>query len=259
MRVVIVDSDAANGRFLSFVLTDAGHEPVLAQNAAAAFTNIIGIETDAVLLETDLPDLNGFDLCKELRGYRYNGPLMFVTHNVNTRDKIKALNYGADDYLVKPFDPLELLARLDTIARRFRQSDYQGLGTVLKVKQAELSIGELTYRVEGREPELLTPTEMRMLECLMRNAQITISRDTLIERTWGFSFEGDTNRVDQYIRRLRKKIEVDPHRPEYIHTVRGMGYVFRTPETSSPALDIPALTDYKVADAAETTRRQRYG
>lgn len=258
MRVVVVDSDPANGRFLRFVLTDAGHEAVLAQNAAAAFTNIIGIETDAVLLEADLPDLNGFDLCKELRGYRYNGPLMFVTHLQDTRAKVKALNFGADDYLVKPFDPLELLARLDTIARRFRQADYQGLGTILKVKQAELSIGELTYRVEGREPVLLTPTEMRMLECLMRNAQITISRDTLIERTWGFNFEGDTNRVDQYIRRLRKKIESDPHRPEYIHTVRGMGYVFRAPGGDA-ALDIPKLTDFKVAGASEESRRLRYG
>ena len=259
MRVVVVDPDAANGRFLRFVLTDAGHDAVITHNAAGAFTNIIGIETDAVLMEADLPDLNGFDLCKELRGYRYNGPLMFLTHNLDTRDKIKALNYGADDYLVKPFDPLELLARLDTIARRFRQADYQGLGTVLKVKQAELSIGELTYRVEGREPELLTPTEMRMLECLMRNAQITISRDTLIERTWGFNFEGDTNRVDQYIRRLRKKIEVDPHRPEYLHTMRGMGYVFRAPDTRTPALKMPTVTDFKVAEASEESRKLRYG
>jgi two-component system response regulator RegX3 len=105
---------------------------------------------------------------------------------------------------------------------------------------------------------LLTPTEMRMLECLMRNAQITISRDTLIERTWGFNFEGDTNRVDQYIRRLRKKIEVDPHQPEYIHTVRGMGYVFRAPGAEA-ALDIPKLTDFKVAGASEEARRLRYG
>jgi DNA-binding response OmpR family regulator len=105
----------------------------------------------------------------------------------------------------------------------------------------------------------LTPTELRMLECLMRNAQITISRDTLIERTWGFNFEGDTNRVDQYIRRLRKKIEANPHNPEFIHTVRGMGYVFRAPDTQSPVLTMPSLTDYKVAEVSEESRKLRYG
>lgn len=235
MRIVIVDADPAAGNYLRLVLTDAGHEAIIARTAVTAFASIIDVKTDAVFLETDLPDLDGFDLCKELRGHGYNQPLMFIAHNIDTRNKVKALNFGADDYLVKPFDPQELLARLDTIARRYRHSNYGGLKTVLKFKQAELSVGELTFQLEGGEPELLTPTEMRVLECLMRNAQTTITRRTLIERTWGYTFEGDTNRVDQYIRRLRKKIETNPERPEYIHTVRGIGYVFRAPASTSPA------------------------
>jgi two-component system, OmpR family, response regulator RegX3 len=231
MRVVVVDPDRMAGKLLQFVLTDAGHEVVLTKNAAEGLGEVIGRETDAVLLKTDLPapGLDGYELCKELRARRYNGPLIFVTQRRETRDKLRAFDFGADDYIVEPFDPLELVARLHSVTRRFRHADYQALGTVLKAGDAELSIGELTFRVEGRPPVVLTPTEMRMLECLMRNSNITISRDTLIERTWGYDFIGDSNRVDVYVRRIRKKVERDPAQPEYIHTIRGLGYAFRPP------------------------------
>lgn len=231
MRIVVVDPDRMTSKLLHFVLTDAGHDVVLAKNAADGLEQVVGRETDAVLIEVDLPGpgLDGYELCKELRARRYNGPLIFVTQRRETRDKLQAFDFGADDYIIEPFDALELVARVHSVARRFRNADYQALGTVLKAGDAELSIGELTFRVEGRQPTVLTPTEMRMLECLMRNSNITISRDTLIERTWGYDFIGDSNRVDVYIRRIRKKVELDPAQPEYLHTVRGLGYVFRPP------------------------------
>ncbi len=230
MRIVVVDPNPMTAKLLRFVLMEAGHEVVLVRTVDEALAQVVGRETDAVLLEVDLPDMDGFVLCKELRARRYNGPLIFVTERGETADKVRAFDYGADDFIVEPFDPLELLARVQSVTRRFKQADYQALGTILKVGDAELSIGELTFRAGGRPPVLLTPTEMRMLECLMRNAQITISRDTLIDRTWGYDFVGDSNRVDVYVRRLRKKIERDPAHPEYIHTVRGIGYVFRPPD-----------------------------
>lgn len=230
MRIVVVDPHAVTGKLIQIVLADAGHEVVLAPTAADAFKQVLERETDVVLLDVELPGMDGYDLCKELRARRYNGPLIFVTERHETRDQLRAFDFGADDYIVEPFHPLVLVARVQSVARRCRQADYQALGTVLKVGDAELSIGQLTYRAEGREPVLLTPTEMRMLECLMRNSHITISRDTLIERTWGYDFGGDSNRVDVYIRRLRKKIERDVKNPEYVHTVRGIGYVFRPPE-----------------------------
>ena len=231
MRVVVVDPDRMTSKLLHFVLTDAGHDVAMAKNAAEGLNEVIGRETDAVILEADLPGpgLDGYELCKELRARRYNGPILFVTQRRETADKLRAFDYGADDYILEPFDALELVARVHSVARRFRNADYQALGTVLKAGDAELSIGELTYRLEGRPPAILTPTEMRMLECLMRNSNITISRETLIERTWGYDFIGDSNRVDVYIRRIRKKVELDPALPEYLHTVRGLGYVFRPP------------------------------
>jgi DNA-binding response OmpR family regulator len=122
------------------------------------------------------------------------------------------------------------------------------MGSFLKAGDAELSVADLTFRIVGRAPVRLTPTEMRILECLMRNTGLAVNRETLIERVWGFEFFGESNRVDVYIRRLRHKIERDPTRPEFLHTVRGVGYNFRPPvdrETDQsqilrPAFDCPA-------------------
>jgi two-component system response regulator RegX3 len=239
MRIVVVDPDDVMKQLLQFVLRDAGHDVELTSNAQEAVRAVIGRETDAVVLEADLPGIDGLETCKELRARRYNGPILFLTERASMSDKLRAFAYGADDYIVEPFHVSELLVRIDSAVRRFRQSHYQSLGTVLKVGNAELTTGELKFQIRGRPAVILTPTEMRLLQCLMRNSQIMISRETLIEQTWGYDFLGDTNRVDVYIRRLRKKIERDVKQPEYIHTVRGIGYVFRAP-AETDGIDIPA-------------------
>lgn len=238
MNIVVVVSEALDGKVLRFVLGDAGHEVRLIGLAGEALAHVLARETDAVILHTDLPDMDGYTLCKELRGRRYRGPILFVSPRTAIADKLRAFNVGGDDYLIAPFDPLELIARVETIARRTQRRDAQALGTVLKVGEAELSIGELTWRVADRPAVVLTPTEMRILECLMRNANITIGRETLIERTWGYDFLGDSNRVDVYIGRIRRKIEPDPAAPIYLHTVRGLGYTFRPPALAR-ILDLP--------------------
>jgi two-component system response regulator RegX3 len=240
MRIVIVKQNVMSGKLARFVLTEAGYDVILIGNAAEAFISVIGQETAAVLLDTELPGMNGYDLCKELRARHYNGPVMFVTPRKEMEDKLIAFDVGADDYVVEPFDPRELAARVHSIVRRWKQADYQALGTILKVEDTELHISESMFFIEGRSRVQLTPTEMRVLECLMRNSGITISRDTLIERIWGYDALENKSEVDVYIRRLRKKIEQDAARPEYIHTVRGFGYVFRPSVRSG--LVAPALT-----------------
>lgn len=229
LRVVVVHPNQMSAKLLRFVLSDAGHAVEVACDAVEAAQLIVDRETDAVFLEVALPGKDGYEFCKELRGRRYNGPIIFVSQRRETRDKLRAFDYGGDDYIVEPFDPLELIARLQSLIRRCHRTDLQGLGTIIQSGDAELSIGELTLRRSGRALVVLTPTEMRMLECLMRNTNITISRDTLIERTWGYDFLGDSNRIDVYIRRIRKKVEDDAALPKYLHTVRGLGYVFRPP------------------------------
>ena len=229
MRVLVREHDSMTGRLLRFILSEAGHQVVLALSAAETVRAAIGFGTNAVVVETGLPAGDGYDLCKELRGQGYNGPLLCISQKGEISDKLRAFECGADDFIVKPFDPREFIARLESAARRFRRADQQALGNIVRVGDAELSIGELTFRVNGRRPVQLTPTEMRLLECLMRNPSITISRNTLIDRVWNNGFVGDTNRVDVFIGRLRKKIERDISRPEYIQSVRGIGYVFRRP------------------------------
>ena len=242
MRVVVVEPAQLAGRVLEFVLADAGHEVAVVASAAAALGAVVGRETDAVLAATDLaqPGPDGYALGKELRARRYAGPLLFLGPSDLVDEKLRAFAVGADDYLVAPCDPRELLARLEAAARRFRAADRQALGTILRAGDAELSIGELTFRRDGCAPAELTPTELRLLELLMRNQGITLSRDTIIERTWGYDMVGDSNRVDVYIRRLRKKVEDDPERPEYIHTARGLGYAFRPPAVAALAPIRPA-------------------
>ncbi len=226
-RIVVVDDDPINAKVMRFVLEDEGYEAVIADRGSQAFGEVIGLETDLVVLDVNLPDINGFALCQELRARRYYGPIIFLTGRGDLNDKLEAFRIGADDYIVKPYEPLELVARIQSVVRRFQNVDKMSLGTVLHVGDAVLAIGEMTYTSDVVEKTLLTPTEMRILECLMRNSDIVIRRETLIERVWGYEFVGDDNRVDVYIRRVRRKIERNPAQPQYLHTVRGTGYVYR--------------------------------
>jgi DNA-binding response OmpR family regulator len=241
-RIVLADDDPIAAKVARFILEDEGYETVILNRGSGVVAEVTGRETDLVLLDVNLPDVDGFSLCKLLRGRRYFGPIIFLTGRSNIADKVEGFQLGADDYIVKPYEPLELLARVESAIRRFKRADAHSLGSVLRVEDAELSIGELTYTSKAVSPTLLTPTEMRILECLMRNSWIVISRDTLIERVWGYDFIGDTNRVDVYIRRVRRKIEKDPANPQYLHTVRGIGYVFRVSEALSVAeLDVSCV------------------
>jgi DNA-binding response OmpR family regulator len=168
-------------------------------------------------------------LSRDLRARGYAGPIVFLATQIDISAKLAAFEAGADDYILEPVAPQELLARVQAVARRYAQEDHQPMGTILRAGDAELSVADLTLRIAGRAPVRLTPTEMRILECLMRNAGLAVNRETLIERVWGYDFFGVSNRVDVYIRRLRHKIERDPAVPEFLHTVRGVGYNFRPP------------------------------
>jgi DNA-binding response OmpR family regulator len=241
-RIAVVDDDPVSARVMRIILEDEGFDSFTISSGTGAVTEILERNAQLVVLDINLPDMSGFTLCQELRARRYGGPIIFLSGRNDIDSKLNGFQLGADDYVVKPYEPMELVARIQTLLRRYYQGDQQALGTLLRADDAELHIPDLTYRSDAVPATILTPTEMRILECLMRNAGIVISRETLIERVWGFDFFGDTNRVDVYIRRVRRKIEVDPTQPRYIHTIRGLGYVFRPEldESEETAADEPS-------------------
>jgi two-component system, OmpR family, response regulator RegX3 len=240
-RVVIVEDEVFAAKVVTYVLTEAGYNVSTVSSGRQAFPEIVGRETDLVLLDVNLPQINGYQICSELRARRYNGPVIFISGNADVTSKVEGFHVGADDYIVKPYEPSELIARVESVIRRYKSNDQQALGSVVRVGDAELSISTFKYSSSCTLPIELAPTEMRLLECLMRNSGIVLSRETLIERIWGYDFVGDSNRVDVYIRRLRSKVEPDATNPTYIRTVRGMGYVFRAAETAAAVSEEPAL------------------
>jgi two-component system, OmpR family, response regulator RegX3 len=232
-RVVVADSDRVTSRVISLVLSDAGYDVVSLPIQPGADNDVPDQESDLTIIDVDFNGTGGFEFCKVLRSRGYRGPVIFTSSRGDMDVKLEAFRIGADDYIVKPFDPLEFVARVQSVIRRSRISSQQCQGAIVEVEDAELHVGKLTYKSARVTATVLTPTEMKILECLMRNHDITISRTTLIERVWGYDFLGDTNRIDVYIRRLRRKIEADPANPEYLHTARGLGYVFRVRNGSS--------------------------
>lgn len=230
MRIITLHGSAMVAKIIKLILEDAGHDVIVTQSPGGLTEELAEHETHAVIIGVDPGKFDSLKLCKEVRASGYTGPVIFISHENGLEDKLSAFRNGADDYIIEPFEPEEFLARVEATARRCRHIDNQPLGAVINVDDAELSIGDMTFHRKGEPPISLTPTEMRLLERLMRNTGLTISRDTLIERTWGYEYFGDSNRVDVYIARLRKKIEPDPAKPRYLHTVRGAGYVFRVRE-----------------------------
>ena len=226
MRIVLADPATLFGRVLGFTLNAAGHEVVMARNGAEALATVS--DDDGVILGSDLPDMEAVARCAELLDRRHAGSILIVSDTAGTQAKLRAFDHGADDYVVRPCDLVEVAARVVVMARRrARMGAARSPDDVLRVGDIELPLSALTVRLPGRQPLSLTPTEMRILAALMHRSPLTVTREALGSRGWGGRFDGDTNRVDVYVMRLRKKLEVDPARPQYIQTVRGQGYAFR--------------------------------
>ncbi|MGA7673383.1 MAG: response regulator transcription factor [Nitrolancea sp.] len=228
MRVIIIDSGSVTGKLLQYVFTESGATAILATSIPTAFDEVVDRGANAVLVNAEFNEMRGVDLCRDLRAESYNGPLLIWGER--RKDEILlAYEFGVDDHIAEPFDPVEAVARVEAVIRRCKRLDDHTLG-LLRVGDAELSIGKLTFQSAGREAVPLTPIEMRILEYLMRNSRIVISPEALLRWAWGSDVESDSNRVHVYMMRLRRKIEQDRSRPEYIHTVRGVGYTFRPPD-----------------------------
>ncbi len=228
MRVLIVGCGSMTSRLLEFALGEAGETVSVAADSATAVDAAIGNGADAVIVNMEFDGGHGSKFCTLLRSKGYIGPLL-VWGERRREQVLKAYESGIDDFVIEPFDPREVIARLRAVSRRYEQFDAQRMG-LLRVGSAELSVGKLTFKVSGKHDIPLSPVETRILEVLMHNRGIVLNPLTLARHVWGTDEHVATNRVQVYIMRLRRKIEPDPNSPRFIHTIRGLGYLFRDEE-----------------------------
>jgi two-component system, OmpR family, response regulator MtrA len=217
-RVLVVDDDAALAEMLTIVLRNEGFEPKVCPTGDQALSDFRGFRPDVVLLDLMLPGKDGIDVCKELRA-ESGVPIVMLTAKSDTIDVVVGLESGADDYVVKPFKPKELVARVRARVRRFEEPGQEALAI------GDLSIDVAGHRVtRGDTPISLTPLEFDLLVCLARKPWQVFTREVLLEQVWGYRHAADTRLVNVHVQRLRSKVEHDPENPEIVVTVRGVGY-----------------------------------
>jgi two-component system OmpR family response regulator len=222
MHILIIEDDDGTAELIAGALEAQGH---LADRAADGPTGLARAETgryDVAIVDRMLPGLDGLSLVKRLRGRGNACPILFLTNLGGIDDRVEGLNAGGDDYLVKPFAPTELLARLHALARRRSTAEI-----VLRVGGLELDLVRRTVARDGRAIDL-QPREFKLLECLMRHAGHVVTRTMLLEMVWDFHFDPRTNIVETHVSRLRAKVDRD-FGSDLIRTVRGAGYVIRAP------------------------------
>ncbi len=217
-RVLVVDDDPALAEMLTIVLRGEGFETAVVGEGTKALPALRELKPDLVLLDLMLPGMSGIDVCKAIRA-ESGVPIVMLTAKTDTVDVVLGLESGADDYVVKPFKPKELVARLRTRLRR------------TEVDPAEqLAIGDLAIDVPGHQvsrdgtPISLTPLEFDLLVALARKPRQVFTREVLLEQVWGYRHAADTRLVNVHVQRLRSKVERDPEHPEVVLTVRGVGY-----------------------------------
>ena len=217
-RVLVVDDDTALAEMLGIVLRSEGLEPVFCANGTDALATFRSARPDIVLLDVMLPGKDGITVCREIRT-ESDVPIVMLTARTDTLDVVIGLESGADDYVVKPFKPKELVAR---VRARLRRTDEPGA--------ASLTINDVTIDVAGHRVTRagasvnLTPLEFDLLVALARRPWQVFTRDQLLEQVWGYRHAADTRLVNVHVQRLRSKIEKDPENPEIVVTVRGVGY-----------------------------------
>jgi DNA-binding response OmpR family regulator len=220
-RILAVEDDARIVRALSLALADEGHEVTGTETAEAALEVFDADRFDLVLVDLMLPGMNGFDLCRALRGSS-DVPVIVLTARSDTHDVVAGLEAGADDYVTKPFETKELAARIRSLLRRTRSS-HPSESERFVVGDLEVVPEAGVVRRDG-EAIPLTKTEFFLLCELAEHRGMVLSREQLLERVWGYDYFGDSRLVDAHIRRLRTKVEPDPSNPVIIQTVRGLGY-----------------------------------
>lgn len=224
MYILIVDDDRFANTLVQFVLDKEGYDVETVDNPRGALQMIQKREPDLLILDVTMPYLSGFDFSDKLRAEGYEIPIIFMTALDSIEAKLKGFNIGADDYICKPYNHQELVARVQAVLRRIKKYGHMGNQSI-RNGPLELFPADLKVVVGGQEAITLTPREMHILRVLMVSSGQTVKRDQLLAEVWNDN-SNSSNIVDVYIRRLRRKLEKDVRRPQRILSVRGVGYKF---------------------------------
>ncbi|MFW6097027.1 MAG: response regulator transcription factor [Chloroflexota bacterium] len=225
MKILVVDDDRVLAEIMVFTLQRAGFDVIQAFDGATARRRWRQDEPDLIILDVNLPDDNGFDICRDIR-QESDVPIILLTVRGEEDDIVRGLEIGADDYITKPYSPRQLVARTQAVLRRFAASSKsEPVPSRREVSGLKLDIDRREVRVNDGEPISLTPLESRLLDYLMVNAGHVLTTDALVDHVWGPD-RASRNMLRQLVHRLRNKIEPDPSDPDYIETVSGIGYGF---------------------------------
>lgn len=225
-KVLVVDDEKLIVKGIRFSLEQDGMEVDCAYDGQEALEKVMGNEYDLILLDVMLPKMDGFQVCQQIRDFS-DVPIVMLTAKGEDMDKILGLEYGADDYITKPFNILEVKARIKAIMRRTGKKEKEVPETKTLVK-GEMKIDCESRRVIIKGKEInLTAKEFDLLELLASNPDKVYSRENLLNIVWGYEYPGDARTVDVHIRRLREKVETNPSDPKYVYTKWGVGYYFR--------------------------------
>jgi two-component system response regulator RegX3 len=225
-HVLVVEDEASFRDALSFMLRKEGYDVEDASDGVAALEQFDRKRPDLVLLDLMLPKLSGTEVCRAMR-QKSNVPIIMVTAKDSEIDKVVGLELGADDYVTKPFSVKEVMARVRALLRKKRA--LEGEAEAFKFGTAELDFQGRTLRVDGRLVET-SRKEFELLRMLIKNRGRVLARDQILNRVWGYDYYGTPRTIDNFVQKLREKVEKDAADPEFIRTVRGVGYLFDAPE-----------------------------
>jgi DNA-binding response OmpR family regulator len=220
LNILIIEDDVDTAEVVSTLLNSAGYNAYAVEDGETALREINAQSPDLVLLDLNLPDINGLEVLKSVRAYS-SLPMIVLSGYGRDEDRVKALEVGADDYLTKPFSPEELVARVRALLRRIEWTPKPD--TKLYVRQLELDMPRRYAKIRGKILHL-TPIEYGILVMLMKNAGQVVTHDELLKHVWGDEYSGDYSVLRVNISRLRQKIEDNPRRPTYVVTAAGQGY-----------------------------------
>ena len=227
-KVLVVDDEKLIVKGIRYSLEQDDMEVDCAYDGEEALEAVKSKKYDIILLDVMLPKLTGFEVCQQIREFS-DVPIIMLTAKGDDMDKILGLEYGADDYITKPFNILEVKARIKAIIRRSNSGSKESVNNSVKVIVADemkIDCDSRRVYVDGKEINL-TAKEFDLLEYLASNPDKVYSRDNLLSIVWGYDYPGDVRTVDVHVRRLREKVEENPSEPKYIHTKWGVGYFFR--------------------------------